>query len=133
MIDPVCLDFPSCSCISFAFSQEGRRGRWWAATQEEDIVSQANSQGALNKPEVDGVSLVHQSFLQDERFRSVDLPKLVEEEKTRASDDDIDLSIDWTVDEQKVQLVAWNRFRFLHHSGKIRIRSSNIGELLFSL
>jgi len=79
-------------------------------------------QEALNKCEVDGMSLV-QTFLQDEQFRSLELPKLLEEEKTRVSNEYVNLAIR-TTDEQKVQLVTWNRFRSLYLSGKIHIRSS---------
>jgi len=85
-------------------------------------LAKRTGHGALNKPKVDGMSLMH-SFQQNERFRNLELPKLVEEEKTRATDDDdVDLTIDRTVDVQKVKLVARNRFRSLHHSGKIHIR-----------
>jgi len=86
-------------------------------------LAKRTGQGALNKPEVRSMSLM-QSILQDERFRNLELPKLVEEEKMRASNDDVDLTIDRTVDEQKVKLIARNRFRSLHRSGKIHIRSS---------
>jgi len=34
-----------------------------------------------------------QKFLEDEQFLRLELPKLIEEEKARASDDDIDLTI----------------------------------------
>ena len=85
-------------------------------------LAKRTGHGALNKPKVEGMSSMH-SFQQNERFRNLELPKLVEEEKKRATDDDdVDLTIDRTVDVQKVKLVARNPFRSLHHSGKIHIR-----------
>lgn len=77
--------------------------------------------GALNNKSVVGDMFKMEKFLQDERFLNLELPKLIQEEKKRASDGDIDLTIR-TSGYQKVKLVSWIRFRSLYHSGKIQIR-----------
>ena len=77
--------------------------------------------GALNNKSVVGDMFKMEKFLQDERFLNLELPKLIQEEKKRASDGDIDLTIR-TSGYQIVQLVSWIRFRSLYHSGKIHIR-----------
>ena len=77
--------------------------------------------GALNNKPVVGGMFKMEKFLQDEKFLNLELPRLIEEEKKRASDGDIDLTIR-TSGYQKVQLVSWIRFRSLYHSRKIHIR-----------
>jgi len=79
--------------------------------------------GALNnKSDAVGDALKMRKFLQDEKFLRLKLPKLVEEEKMRASDDDVDLTIRTSGGHREIQLVAWIRFRSLYQSGKIHIR-----------
>jgi len=76
---------------------------------------------ALNNKSVVGGMFKMEKFLQDEKFLNLELPNLIEEEKKRTSDGDIDLTIRPS-GYQKVQLVSWIRFRSLYHSGKIQIR-----------
>lgn len=80
--------------------------------------------GALtNKFGAVGGAFEMEKFLEDEQFLRLELPKLVEEEKARASDDDIDLTIRTSRGgHRKIQLVAWIRIRSLYRSGKIHIR-----------
>lgn len=79
--------------------------------------------GALNKKsDVVGGAFKMRKFLQDEKFLRLDLSKLLEEEKMRASDDDVDLTIRTSDGHQKIQLVSWIRFRSLYQSGNIHIR-----------
>ena len=79
--------------------------------------------GALNnKSDADDGAYKMRKFLRDENFLRLDLPKLVEEEKMRSSDDDIDLTIRTSEEHRKIQLIAWIRFRSLYQSGKIHIR-----------
>lgn len=63
-------------------------------------------------------------FLQDEQFRSEELPMLLQEEDFRTLDDAVDLNIR-TEKQSSVQLVAWNRFRSAYHSGMMSIRVRN--------
>ena len=55
-------------------------------------------------------------LLKDER---VNLQKLVEEEKRRAFDDEVDLNVQ---EGQTVKLVAWIRFHRIYQSGRMQIR-----------
>jgi hypothetical protein len=55
-------------------------------------------------------------ILSDERFQ---LQKLMTEEKTRAFDEEVDLTVRQG---QTVQLVAWIRFHRIYHAGRIHIR-----------
>ncbi|KAI9561732.1 hypothetical protein GHT06_012693 [Daphnia sinensis] len=55
-------------------------------------------------------------LLNDERFQ---LHKLMTEEKTRAFDEEVDLTVRQG---QTVQLVAWIRFHRIYHAGRIHIR-----------
>lgn len=82
--------------------------------------------GALNHNSMVGAVFKMRNYLHDEQFLNLELPKLIEEKK-RVSDVDIDLAIHPS-ELQKVQLVAWTRFRSLYHSGKIHIRILNSRE-----
>jgi len=53
---------------------------------------------------VDGVSSIKQKFLQDELLRSLEITKLVEEENSRASHDNLDPVFHQTADEQTVHV-----------------------------
>ncbi|XP_057376259.1 uncharacterized protein LOC130697376 isoform X2 [Daphnia carinata] len=55
-------------------------------------------------------------LLNDERFQ---LQKLMTDEKTRAFDEEVDLTVRQG---QTVQLVAWIRFHRIYHAGRIHIR-----------
>lgn len=68
-----------------------------------------------NKVVPDGMSKMRK-LLQDERFQ---LQKLMTQEKMRAFDDEVDLTIR---SGQTVQLVAWIRFHSVYQSGKMHIR-----------
>ena len=62
-----------------------------------------------------------QRFLQDERFRRDELPKLIEEEKREALH--VNSEIDFTIKPREtVKLVSWIWFHSLYHSGKLQIR-----------
>lgn len=90
----------------------------------KNVAKKYVHRGALNNKSSGVGEMFHEKrrFLEDELFLNLELPKLVEEEKMRASDGtDIDLTIRAS-DHQKIQLVAWIRFRNLYHSGKIHIR-----------
>ncbi len=85
------------------------------APSTSSASSKPQSQVQLNKPGGDGMSKMRK-LLQDERFQ---LQKLMNEEKMRAFDDEVDLAIR---SGQTVQLVAWIRFHSVYHSGKMHIR-----------
>jgi len=88
-------------------------------TSSATAAKPSNTQAELIIFEVDGAWKM-QTFLQDEQFRSLELPKLMEEEKLKPV---IDLNIR-TLGHQKVQLVSWTRFLSLYRSEKIQIRCS---------
>lgn len=95
------------------------------SSQPDKKVSKKYAQrGVLTNKSLVGSMFEMEKFLQDEQFLNLELPKLIEEEKIRATDGDIDLTIR-TSGYQKVQLVAWIRFRSLYHSEKIHIRVLN--------
>jgi len=71
-----------------------------------------------NQPNVDGVMYKISKLLQDRDIQQ-QLPKLIEDEKMRSPDDDLNLTIQ---PGQTIQLVSWTRFHSLYHSEKIRIR-----------
>ena len=87
---------------------------------DKKVALNYNHSGALNDQSVVGVFKMR-NYLQLEQFLNLELPKLMEKEKERVSDGDIDLTIQ-TSKLQKVQLAAWTRFCSLYQSGKIHIR-----------
>jgi len=86
-----------------------------SAPSTSSVPSKPQVQVPLNKPEGSAMSKMRK-LLQDDRFQ---LPKLINEEKMRAFDDEIDLTIR---SGQTAQLVAWMRFHSVYHSGKMHIR-----------
>ena len=87
------------------------------------VAKKFTHRGALtNKSDAVSGAFKMQKFLEDEQFLRLELPKLIEEEKARASDDDIDLTIRTSGGDPKILLVTWIRIRSLYRSGKIHIR-----------
>jgi len=86
-----------------------------SAPSTSSASSKLSGQVVLNTPG-GNVDSKMQKLLQDDRFQ---LQKLMNEEKKRTFDDEIDLTIR---SGQTAQLVAWMRFHSVYHSGKMHIR-----------
>jgi len=89
-----------------------------SAPTTSSVPSKLPGQLLLSKPG-GNVESNMQKLLQDDRIQ---LQKLMNEEKNRAFDDEIDLTIR---SGQTAKLVAWMRFHSVYHSGKMHIRYLN--------
>ena len=83
--------------------------------QPEEVAKQTSDKVLPVSKAPDGMSKMRK-LLQDERFQ---LQTLMTQEKMRAFDDEVDLTVR---SGQTVQLVAWIRFHSVYQSGKMHIR-----------